>query len=613
MRKTALSCLFLLALVSLAHASNFEDIEDIREILAPHLNPELMLLKYNITEDEFFAVLDHAENMLYQEPTANPGLVCGTCLSAFKYLLSFKSEILLQLIQYAAFQYCTYTKMQTEVICKAAADSFMPIIIPSLAKHYLGPTRVCPTILLCSDYYKELNLDEDIATILKDKPVKADPTPTGRKTVKMLHISDMHIDFEYVPGTEANCGDFQCCEAVHGPAKTPESAAGEWGAQTCDLPPATAIQALRFIEEKIKPDFAVWTGDNSDHAIWRHTREINTNATLWIGEQMKAIFNSTVKVFPIDGNHECYPIYNFDHFTDRENSVKTAFSEAWQGWIGAKAASDVKKQLFYSSFYEPLNLKIIALETNACDDGNYFLLENPTDAGGMLAWLRQELLDAESKGQSAYIIGHIPADNCMDQWARRYEAIVDRFNYTIRGQFFGHSHNDFFRMFYTQDRTTPVGVQFIAGSLTTLGKQNPSFRVFEIDVDTAIPIRYHQYTLNLTKYNKMGKVDKIEWDETYEVLSEYNLTDISPASMHILRNRIKDEPKTTGAKVIHHYHTNDRASGNATSYYCTSLAIHTDQSACQNGKSVKEQAASFLEKLSGPWIERIGNQTLVTM
>jgi sphingomyelin phosphodiesterase len=41
-----------------------------------------------------------------------------------------------------------------------------------------------------------------------------------------------------------------------------------------------------------------------------------------------------------------------------------------------------------------------------------------------------------------YIIGHIPPNNNMNSWALRYNAIVDRFSYNIRGQFYGHTHND---------------------------------------------------------------------------------------------------------------------------------------------------------------------------
>lgn len=42
-----------------------------------------------------------------------------------------------------------------------------------------------------------------------------------------------------------------------------------------------------------------------------------------------------------------------------------------------------------------------------------------------------------------------------------------RFNSTITGQFYGHTHFDQFNMFYSEDRSTPVGVAFIAPSATS--------------------------------------------------------------------------------------------------------------------------------------------------
>jgi hypothetical protein len=40
------------------------------------------------------------------------------------------------------------------------------------------------------------------------------------------------------------------------------------------------------------------------------------------------------------------------------------------------------------------NLKIISINTQAGNDGNFFLLKNPTDPGQMLDWLQKELKDS---------------------------------------------------------------------------------------------------------------------------------------------------------------------------------------------------------------------------
>lgn len=49
-----------------------------------------------------------------------------------------------------------------------------------------------------------------------------------------------------------------------------------------------------------------------------------------------------------------------------------------------------------------------------------------------------------------------------------------RYESTITGQFFGHTHKDEFEMFYDEiDKTRPLGVAFVAPSVTTYVDLNP--------------------------------------------------------------------------------------------------------------------------------------------
>ena len=57
------------------------------------------------------------------------------------------------------------------------------------------------------------------------------------------------------------------------------------------------------------------------------------------------------------------------------------------------------------------NLKVISINTQAGNDMNWFLIEDPTDPGSMLKWLENELKNSESLGQMVYIIGHIPPND----------------------------------------------------------------------------------------------------------------------------------------------------------------------------------------------------------
>jgi len=58
--------------------------------------------------------------------------------------------------------------------------------------------------------------------------------------LRALHVSDIHIDFEYTVGSLVNCNEYLCCHSDKFPKKAGDVAAGEWGSNGfCDLPMKT--------------------------------------------------------------------------------------------------------------------------------------------------------------------------------------------------------------------------------------------------------------------------------------------------------------------------------------------------------------------------------------
>ena len=100
--------------------------------------------------------------------------------------------------------------------------------------------------------------------------IKADKKE--RKTVKVLHLSDPHPDFEYFEGSNANCGKPVCCRIDDGLAEKPEDFAPKYGHPNCDAPSIvleSAFEYLRSFSEEDKPDLILWTGDNTPHDVWK--------------------------------------------------------------------------------------------------------------------------------------------------------------------------------------------------------------------------------------------------------------------------------------------------------------------------------------------------------
>lgn len=64
------------------------------------------------------------------------------------------------------------------------------------------------------------------------------------------------------------------------------------------------------------------------------------------------------------------------------------------------------------------------------------------------------------------------------------EVTVFRYESTITAQFFGHTHNDEFELFYdTSDLGRAVNVAFIGPSVTPYADLNPGYRIYYVDGD----------------------------------------------------------------------------------------------------------------------------------
>lgn len=90
------------------------------------------------------------------------------------------------------------------------------------------------------DKYAKIDVKEQLFDLLVQKPPKASTndfinnlykenkqyfnTP-GREPIKIVSISDLHIDYEYTVGKSVNCGKPLCCRTDSGEATDPSDAA----------------------------------------------------------------------------------------------------------------------------------------------------------------------------------------------------------------------------------------------------------------------------------------------------------------------------------------------------------------------------------------------------
>ena len=132
---------------------------------------------------------------------------------------------------------------------------------------------------------------------------------TKESTLKLLHLTDVHLDLEYEAGTQSKCDFALCCRK---PASAGE--AGDWGSLegNCDCLFSLAqssLQAVRHTITRDPPAFILWTGDVVPHDVWATSRqEIATTASRWMALMHEHLNDTGIPVLPVLGNHEALPV-----------------------------------------------------------------------------------------------------------------------------------------------------------------------------------------------------------------------------------------------------------------------------------------------------------------
>jgi hypothetical protein len=112
------------------------------------------------------------------------------------------------------------------------------------------------------------------------KPAPRKMKHCEREPLKVLHISDYHLDMRYVVGSEAACTGPVCCRVfpytnVSAPITEPAALFGNY---LCDTPEPLATSVFRSVPEVTgfqwdEFAFGIFTGDLVSHDLWELTPE----------------------------------------------------------------------------------------------------------------------------------------------------------------------------------------------------------------------------------------------------------------------------------------------------------------------------------------------------
>ncbi|XP_049275788.1 acid sphingomyelinase-like phosphodiesterase 3b [Rhipicephalus sanguineus] len=401
-----------------------------------------------------------------------------------------------------------------------------------------------------------------------DRPA-IEEVPGGNTTGYFWHLTDLHLDRDY---STRGSRKLSCHRIDKGP--TGLRTVGPYGDFLCNTPKLLAASTFAAME-RIKPDvdFILWTGDNMPHANGI-TWSALYSQTDWIRAVLsRHAMRHRALLVPTLGNHDWVPA----NALDSEDAVhyRAFLNEAgFRQLLPVDGWSTFERGGYYSRSLSK-NIRLVCINSAIWYSINKGQRPGPNDP--QMAWLREQLHDAQRLGQKArtavlhepmmvFISGHIGpgffvrsiADKAastvlFDDINDKYQDLIAEYKDVVAGQFFGHQHSNTFVLL--SDRNgTPVSSVQLAGSVTPWGSSHPIYRTESVPTNPCVRLYtyrrntgelldYTVYYLDLEKANVDAlRREEPQWELLYSARSYLGVPDLSTASMIDLANRIARSP-----------------------------------------------------------------------
>ncbi|KAH1429748.1 hypothetical protein KXX22_000333 [Aspergillus fumigatus] len=371
----------------------------------------------------------------------------------------------------------------------------------------------------------------------KPKPANPRVPKASGKRVKVLHLSDFHLDPRYSVSSEGNCSSGLCCRNNNFNSAAKDQVlipAPAYGTFKCDTPYDLGLAALQAIgpltgtgkgKNQDSLAWSLYTGDLVSHdPVQAMSREYVEYTETSIYGMFKEYL--TGPVFAALGNHDTRPEnINAPHnlpgsLGEQQSWNYEHVAGLWkhEGWIDEKAAQEARTHYGGYSVKTHYGLRIIAFNTDFWYAKNYFNNINSTnpDNSGVFSWIIDELQKAEDAGERVWIIGHVlsgwDGSNSLPDPTNLFYQIVDRYSpHVIANIFFGHTHEDQFMIYYANNGTlqradTALTTGWIMPSITPLTNLNSGFRMYEVDTGDFNIYEAYTFFSNVSDYPSLKGV-----------------------------------------------------------------------------------------------------------
>lgn len=315
--------------------------------------------------------------------------------------------------------------------------------------------------------------------------------------------------------------------------------------------------------------------------VWNVTAEAVVDVSLAFSAKVKAAFGGT-PVFGIAGNHEGAPINQFRLELDGEGSKRlfAPLADQWGGfgWLDASAQSQLARGGYYTTLVPGVKttdgrpLRLVALHPAYHMKSNFYtLLDQSLDVANETSWMQATIEQAAADGEVVWIMTHHPTNDgdYSDEFMEGFFApLVAKYRSTVRHVFSGHTHKSMTQLLWANATNSsvlePAVINYIAAAPTPYGGVNPTFRMYEVELDTMEVVDYVDYTVDLRAQGllqQMTEQPAAEWRASKPARQAFNMTALQPRDWHVMAERMRHDDALFRTWEVS-YHTNNTEASN---------------------------------------------------
>ncbi|WP_415719016.1 metallophosphoesterase [Maridesulfovibrio sp.] len=302
-------------------------------------------------------------------------------------------------------------------------------------------------------------------------------------------------------------------------------------------------------------------------------------------------------VFFTLGNNDSYAgDYNLIAGGSFLSDTATLFQDQW---FGSQVHSPNFNRTYTAGGYYAASAKddsILLISLNSV----LFSANRPAPVAGdaaytQLDWFENQLAAAENSGQLVYIVTHVPPGANIfssitkymdtkgkisavkgmwhDEYQNRFLSIMDKYSNLNVTFFSGHTHMDEFRLLYNDTRSNSPARILGQPSISPVFKNNPAYKVFNINRRNWELQDYTALTILLDQKNENFEIE-------YKFSTLYGLSNATAANMEKLSESLATDGAAKTAYIKYYYSVSPHSAItdiNWPAYRCSTGAVRADK------------------------------------